>query len=104
MKRIATIIVGLALLLPSTALAASSSTCQSYSQKVCNVSAVTQTNGPTGASTAATAASNTTTPTSTSTSSSSLPFTGLDVGLLVVGGALLLGTGMFVRRASRRLS
>ena len=101
MKRIATITVGLALLLlPATALAQNSSTCQAYSQKVCNVSSFTQNNGPTGPSNAVNAASNTT----ASTSSGSLPFTGLDVGLLVVGGAALLGTGMFVRRASRGLS
>ena len=102
MKRIATIIVGLALLLPSTALAQTNATCQGYSQKVCNVSAFTQTNGPSGTepSSAVNAASNTT----AGTSSSSLPFTGLDVGLLAVGGAALLGAGLFVRRASRGLS
>ncbi len=100
MKRIATIIAALALLIPSTALAASSSTCQSYHQKVCNVSGLTQNQGPSEPSSAVNAASATT----AGTNSSSLPFTGLDLGLLVVGGAVLLGAGMVVRRASRGLS
>ncbi len=103
MKRIATIIVGLALLVPSTALAQTNATCQGYSQKVCNVSDLNQNQGPSSTSSpsnAVNAASNTT----TGTSSSSLPFTGLDLGLLVVGGAALLGTGLVVRRASRGLN
>jgi hypothetical protein len=86
MKRIATLIVSLALLvLPSAALA-SSSTCQSYNAQLCNVASNTnsRTTGTTSASTAST-----------------LPFTGLDVGLLVVGGGVLLGAGLIVRRFSR---
>jgi hypothetical protein len=38
----------------------------------------------------------------TSGSSGSLPFTGLDLGLLVAGGAVLLVVGATIRRASRR--
>jgi hypothetical protein len=30
-----------------------------------------------------------------------LPFTGLDVGIVVLGGAFLIGTGLVIRRASR---
>jgi hypothetical protein len=37
------------------------------------------------------------------TQSGTLPFTGLDVVLLVVGGGMLLGAGFVVRRVSRRL-
>jgi hypothetical protein len=84
MKRIATIIVGLALLLPSGALAASS-TCQSYNAQLCSV--------------ASNDASQTTT--TSTTSASTLPFTGLDVVLLAVGGGTLLGAGLVVRRLSR---
>jgi hypothetical protein len=84
MKRIATIIVGLALLLPSAA-AASSSTCQAYSAQLCSI-----------ANTTASQSTNT----STSTSASTLPFTGLDVVLLAVGGGALLGAGLVVRRLS----
>ena len=87
MKRIATIIVGLALLLPSSAFA-SSSTCQSYNPQLCSV-----------------ASNNASQTTSTSpTSASTLPFTGLDVVLLAAGGGMLLGAGLVVRRLSRHVS
>ena len=84
MKRIATLIAALALLLPSAALASGgSSTCQSYNPQTCQV------------------VSGTTTSTGTlSSTSSTLPFTGLDVVLLAAGGALLLGAGLVVRRLS----
>jgi hypothetical protein len=40
----------------------------------------------------------------TSTSSgSTLPFTGLDVGLLLAGGVVLLGGGLLLKRMTRRL-
>jgi len=38
------------------------------------------------------------------TSGGSLPFTGLDVGLLALGGVLLVGVGVGLRRVSRPLS
>jgi hypothetical protein len=88
MKRFVTLIVSFALLaiavLPSAAVA--NSTCQSYNAQLCNVASNTT--------------SRTTGPTSTSTAST-LPFTGLDVGLLVAGGGALLGAGLVVRRFSR---
>ena len=85
MKRISALvgvlgILALALLVPSTAVAASS-TCQGYNQSNC---------GPTNTST-------------TPTSSGSLPFTGLDVVLLVAGGGTLLAAGFIVRKLSRQL-
>lgn len=40
----------------------------------------------------------------TSGSSGSLPFTGLDVGLLALGGVALLGLGLGLRRFARPLS
>jgi hypothetical protein len=39
-----------------------------------------------------------------STSDNSLPFTGLDIGLLALGGAMLVGVGMGLRRFARPLS
>lgn len=84
MKRIATIIIGLALLFPSAALASGGSTCQSYNPQLCSV------------------ASNSAAQNSPTTSASStLPFTGLDVVLLAVGGGTLLAAGVVVRRLSR---
>jgi hypothetical protein len=88
MKRIATIIIGLALLLPSAALASGSSTCQSYNQQLCSVSSNTAAQNTPAATTAAT------------TASSTLPFTGLDVVLLAFGGGILLAAGVVVRRLS----
>ena len=89
MKRIATLIVSLGLLvLPATAMASGSSTCQSYNPQLCTVVSNTATQ-------------TTTTPVTTTTST--LPFTGLDVVLLAVGGGTLLGAGLVVRRLSRGL-
>jgi hypothetical protein len=88
MKRFVTLfVVSVALLAPAGALAVSSSTCQAYSQQVCAV----QSSSNDAADT-------------TTTSQSTLPFTGLDVVLLVVGGGTLLGAGLVVRVLSRRLN
>ena len=84
MKRFSALvgIIGvLALIAPGMAVA-SSSTCQGYNnQQGCNNVNTTVT-----------------------TSSGTLPFTGLDVVLLVAGGGALLGAGFVVRRLSRRLT
>jgi hypothetical protein len=78
MRRIATLLaLGLTLMLaPSTALAQDSSECQAYNPQTCNV---------------------------TTSQGATLPFTGLDVALLAVGGGTLLAAGLVVRRLSRRL-
>jgi hypothetical protein len=91
MKRIATLaaMIG-ALVLPTAALASGSSTCQSYNKQLCQV-----------VSNASADNADAQTSTTTATSASTLPFTGLDVGLLVVGGGVLLGAGLVVRRFSR---
>jgi len=86
MKRISALVgvfCAMALLAPSIASASSSSTCQAYNPQLCTV----VNHGST-----------------TSSSGTTLPFTGLDVGLLVVGGGALLGAGFVVRRLSRRLN
>lgn len=88
MKRISALVgvlgvLVLALLAPTAAMAASSSSCQTYHN--CAPTTVT-----TGAGTG-------------TTSSGTLPFTGLDVVLLVAGGGTLLAAGFVVRRLSRRL-
>jgi hypothetical protein len=85
MKSIATL-VGVVLvlsILPGSALAAGSSTCQAYSPQLC--SSVGNSN-------------------TTASSAGTLPFTGLDVVLLVAGGGTLLAAGFVVRRLSRRLN
>jgi hypothetical protein len=73
------VLVGLTLMLvaSSSALAQESSSCAAYNpQTSCTV-------------------------TTSSAAAGTLPFTGLDVGLLVAGGGLLLGAGLVVRRLSR---
>jgi hypothetical protein len=85
MKRIATLAVGLGLLIPSSALAAGSSTCQAYNPQLCSV--VNNSKSP-GSGNQATAQA----------ASSTLPFTGLDVALLAAGGGILLSAGLVFRR------
>jgi hypothetical protein len=85
MKRIAILAVGVALMLPTMALASGSPTCQAYNPQLCSVNSSKVTSTPTDAA-------------------STLPFTGLNVGLLVVGGGALLGAGFVMRRFSRRLN
>ncbi len=70
-------------MMPATALAQSSATCQAYNPQTCNVS--------------------TTKPATGTASSSSLPLTGLDIILLAIGGGTLAGAGLIVRRLTRRL-
>jgi hypothetical protein len=84
MKRISALVgvlFTLALIGPTAAMA-SSSTCQAYNQQTC-VPVTT---------------------TATTSSAGQLPFTGLDVVLLVAGGGTLLAAGFVVRRLSRRLN
>jgi hypothetical protein len=98
MKRISALVGVLAILLlalPGAALAASSSTCQGYSHQTCSSVG----NGTVSAGTASSSPSTTNT-----ASAGTLPFTGLDVVLLVAGGGTLLGAGFVVRRLSRRLN
>jgi hypothetical protein len=96
MKRIATtVIIGLALLLPGAALASGSSTCQSYNPQLCSVASNS------AAQNSGTGTNSNGSPTTASASASTLPFTGLDVVLLAVGGGTLLGAGLVVRRLSR---
>jgi hypothetical protein len=92
MKRISALVGVLGVLallaIPGIAVAASSSTCQAYNPQTCSsVSNGTVTTGTTDAA-----------------SSGTLPFTGLDVVLLIAGGGTLLGAGFVVRRLSRRLN
>lgn len=85
MKRFALIVIAVAaLVLPGAAMAASSSTCQNYNPQLCSVASnVTSQTGSVSA-----------------TSQNTLPFTGLDVVLLAVGGGSLLAAGLVVRRLS----
>jgi len=82
MKPIAALVLTIALMVPATALASGGSTCQGYGSQTCNVVTTTQSTG--------------------ATHSGSLPFTGLDVVLLLVGGCTLIGTGLVVRALTRR--
>lgn len=84
MKRIIALVFTLALVTAATPMAKGSSTCQAYHPQSCS-------------------ASNTHGTTANATTSGSLPFTGLDVVLLVIGGGTLIGAGFVVRRVTRRI-
>jgi hypothetical protein len=86
MKRIFTaIFVATMLMFPAASFADSSSSCLAYNApSVCNASASRTTSAATVSS----------------ASANSLPFTGLDVALLVAGGVTLLGAGLIVRKLS----
>lgn len=80
MRRIAMLLAVLALMAaPASALAQDSSTCQAYNPQLC-------------------------TSHTENSSDATLPFTGLDVALLAIGGGGLLAAGLVVRRLSRRLN
>lgn len=81
MKPIAALVLVIVLMVPATALATGSSTCQAYSPQTCNVLSTTQHGA---------------------TDSGSLPFTGLDIVLLIIGGGTLIGTGLVVHALTRR--
>jgi hypothetical protein len=93
MKRFSALvgIVGLLALIAPGMAVANSSTCQGYNNQTCN----SVSSGSTGTGPGSTTAT---------TSAGTLPFTGLDVALLVIGGGALLGAGFVVRRLSRRLT
>lgn len=92
MKRILAIaVLSLSLAVPAVAFANGDSSCASYNPPaLCSVSAA-GTSKVSG--TTATASAN----------AGTLPFTGLDLALLVAGGASLLAAGLVVRTISRRL-
>jgi guanyl-specific ribonuclease Sa len=101
MKRISALVgvfAVLALMVPGAALASSSSTCQAYAPQTCE-SVSSGTSGTSPGSTTVTTSSAT-----SANSAGTLPFTGLDVVLLVAGGGALLSAGFVIRRLSRRLN
>ena len=68
-------------------------TCQGYNHQTCD-----------SVSSGTTGTGNGSTTVTTTNSAGTLPFTGLDIVLLVAGGGMLLGAGFVVRRLSRRLN
>lgn len=122
MNRITSVVGVLAMLVLPGIAYASSSTCQQYSTLCSTVTtnnntttstSPTTTTSPTTSTTSTpsvspTTATNTAVPVATTTTTpgtaAKLPFTGLDVVLLLVGGGALLSAGFVVRRVSRRLN
>ncbi len=105
---LAVVVVGIAMMIPSLAFA--SSTCGGYSQKTCTTNTTTSpapgnhaAPAPSTGAASNNADTDTASPTeaTTATTSSTLPFTGLDVGALMVGASLLLGAGLVMRYLSR---
>lgn len=89
MKRTIALVVTIAVLIPGAAIASANSSQSSYGSADIHSVVSSQT---TAASPSASSVS--------SASAGSLPFTGLDVGALAVGGIVLLGAGVAVRRLS----
>jgi hypothetical protein len=121
MKRTVALLTCLALMIPGAAVASANSTNDSYGQSgVHNVSASknacangagsssgtagsgSSSSGSAGASSGSASGANCadTGPISATTSTGSLPFTGLDLGALGAGAAVLLGAGVLLRRFS----
>lgn len=91
MKRnIVAAVASLSLVAAAPAGAAVTPTCSGYHPD-CSSIVSSSTSSPTTAHT-------------TTTGTGSLPFTGLDVGLLLAGGGSLAGLGFVIRRTSKRLS
>jgi hypothetical protein len=80
-------------MIPGAAVASANSTKCSYS-KLCQVHNVSASKSPSGSQ------SNTSPVAASQTTTGSLPFTGLDLAALAVGGVVLLGAGLMLRRVS----
>jgi hypothetical protein len=81
MKRLATLAAWVVVMFaPSPALGQSSSTCQAYNPQLCSVSGQND----------------------QSASNGTLPFTGLDIGMLTLVGSGLAAAGIFLRVKAHR--
>ncbi len=93
MKRIVALVISIAMLIPGAAVASANSTQSSYGQNDVHSVVSPRTTANSGTNSAGA-------PSTSPASTGSLPFTGLDVGALAVGGIVLLGAGVVVRRMS----
>lgn len=85
MKRMTALLaVLIALALPATSLASGGSNCQAYNPQLCGAVNAGSTND--------------------AASSGTLPFTGINVSLLMLAGGSFLGAGLVVRRLARDIS
>lgn len=110
-KSLLAVVVGIAMLIPSVAVA--DSTCGGYSQKTCTTTTTSNTTTSpaptthatpapsTGAASTGAASASTSPSEATTASSGTLPFTGIDVAALMVGASVLLGGGLVIRYLSR---
>jgi len=103
MKRLALLMVAVALALVVAGPAyAQSATSDAYAGKGGGIVGTVNTGGPSGNGPSASAPQQV--QVASSSGSGSLPFTGLDVGLLALGGVALVGVGIGLRRFARPLS
>ena len=101
MKRLALLMVAVALALVVAGPAyAQSATSDAYAGKGGGIVGTVNSGGPSGNGPSASAPQQV----QASTGNGSLPFTGLDIGLLALGGVALVGVGIGLRRFARPLS
>ncbi|HXE45813.1 MAG TPA: hypothetical protein VN635_11520 [Conexibacter sp.] len=101
MKRLALLMVAVALALVVAGPAyAQSATSDAYAGKGGGIVGTVNSGGPSGNGPSAPAPQQV----QAASSNGSLPFTGLDVGLLALGGVALVGVGIGLRRFARPLS
>lgn len=103
MKRLALlmVVVALALVVAGPAYA-QSATSDAYAGKGGGIVGTVNSGGPSGNGPSASAPQQV--QVASSSGNGSLPFTGLDVGLLALGGVALVGVGIGLRRFARPLS
>lgn len=103
MKRLALLMVAVALALVVAGPAyAQSATSDAYAGKGGGIVGTVNSGGPSGNGPSAAAPQQV--QVASSSGNGSLPFTGLDIGLLALGGVALVGVGVGLRRFARPLS
>jgi hypothetical protein len=90
------LLLSLALMLAFASVAVAGPRSDQYGDKVTTVTETKDVSGTLGATASAKS------PTVVKAATGSLPFTGLQLGIAVVAGSALLGTGLVVRRVARQ--
>jgi hypothetical protein len=96
MRGIVGLLVSLALMLAFASVAMAGPRSEQYGDKVTTVTKTKNVSGTLGATASAKS------PTVVKAATGALPFTGLQLGIAVIAGTALLGSGLVVRRVARQ--